>query len=239
RRVLVVSQVGLAIVLMTGAMVVTRSFARLAHVQPGFDPTGVISMDVILPGMRYRSFREAAPFWHDLIKQVEALPGVAHAGATEMLPLADGFGCTAIVTDAIGPDGPQSQCMPLSTATPGYFETMGIKLRGPAPTWSDVEAGRGPVVVSRAFAERFWGTTDPVGHTVKPLSSDLPEFPVTAEAEDIRGKSLTEPPVEVAYMPSIPRSGSKYWEGGRSMTLVVRAPSLSEASLVTSIRRIV
>src|SRR5262249_42433329 len=154
----------------SSASLVTRSFSRLSHVKPGFDPTGVVSMDVILPGMRYRSFHEAGPFWHDLIRRVEALPGVLHAGATEMVPLADGFGCTSIRSDAIGPDGPQGNCMPLSTVTPGYFETMGIKLRGPAPTWSDVEAGIGPVVVSRAFAKRFWGATDPVGHTVTPLS---------------------------------------------------------------------
>jgi hypothetical protein len=129
--------------------------------------------------------------------------------------------------------------MPLSTVTPGYFETMGIKLRGPAPTWADVEAGTGPVVVSHAFAKRFWGATDPVGHTVHPLSSDLPDFPVVAEAEDIRGISLSDPPVEVAYMPSIPRAGSKYWEGGRSMSLVVRAPSVSQATLVKSVRQII
>jgi predicted permease len=239
RRLLVVSQVGLAIVLISGAAVVTKSFFRLASVKPGFDPSGVLSMDVILPGMRYRSFREAGTFWHEVIARVEALPGVVRAGATEMLPLADGFGCTSILTDVIGPDGPQGQCMPLSTVTPGYFETMGIKLHGPAPTWSDVETGVGPVVVSRAFAKRFWGTTDPVGHTVKPLNVDLPAFPVIAEAEDIRGKSLSDPAPEVAYLPVIPRTGTKYWEGARSLTLVVRAPSVSEAALVTSIRQIV
>jgi predicted permease len=239
RRTLVLSQVGLAVVLLTGAALVTKSFARLAHVQPGFDPVGVVSMDVILPDMRYRTYREAAPFWHELIRRVEALPGVLHAGATGELPLADGFGCTAILTDVIGPDGPQGNCMPLSTVTPGYFETMGIKLRGHAPTWSDVEAGAGPVVVSRAFARRFWGATDPVGHNVKPLSSDLPEFPVVAEAEDIRGTALQDPPVEVAYVPMIPRARARYWEGDRSMSLVVRAPSVNQATLVASIRRLV
>ncbi len=233
------AQVALAVVLLSGAALVTKSFTKLAHVQPGFDPVGVLSMDVILPNTRYRSFREAGPFWHELIQRVEALPGVVHAGATEALPLADGFGCTSILTDVIGPDGPQGTCMPLAIVTPGYFEAMGIKLRGPAPTWSDVDAGVGPVVVSRAFAKRFWGTVDPIGHTVKPLSTDLPPFPVVAEAEDIRGKSLQQPPVEVAYTPVVPRTGTKYYEGGRSMSLVVRAPSLTQAALVTSIRRIV
>jgi len=238
RRTLVLAQVSLAVVLLSGAALVTKSFTKLAHVQPGFDPAGVLSMDVILPNTRYRSFHEAGPFWYELIRRVEALPGVQHAGATEELPLADGFGCTGILTDVIGPDGPQGTCMPLAVVTPGYFEAMGITLRGPAPTWSDVNAGVGPVVVSKAFAKRFWGTTDPIGHTVKPLSSDLPPFPVVAEAEDIRGKSLQQPPVEVAYTPVIPRAGVKYYEGGRSMSLVVRAPSLTPAALVTSIRKI-
>jgi putative ABC transport system permease protein len=239
RRTLVLGQVALAVVLLSGAAVVTKSFAKLAHIQPGFNPVGVVSMDVILPNTRYRSFREAGPFWHALIQRVEALPGVEHAGATEALPLADGFGCTGVLTDVIGPDGPEGNCMPLAIVTPGYFETMGIKLRGPAPTWSDAEAGVGPVVVSRAFAKRFWGTADPIGHTVKPLSSDLPPFPVVAEAEDIRGKSLQQPPPEVVYTPVIPRVGTKYYEGGRSMSMVVRAPSLSQTSLVSSIRKVV
>jgi predicted permease len=239
RRALVLAQVALAVVLLSGAALVTKSFTKLARVQPGFDPAGVLSMEVILPNTRYRSFHEAGPFWYALIRRVEALPGVQHAGATEELPLADGFGCTGILTDVIGPDGPQGTCMPLAIVTPGYFETMGIKLRGPAPTWSDVNAGVGPVVVSQAFAKRFWGATDPIGHTVKPLSTDLPPFPVVAEADDIRGKSLQQPPVEVAYTPVIPRIGTTYYEGGRSMTLVVRAPTLTQAALVTSIRKII
>ena len=239
RRTLVLSQVGLAVVLLTGAALVAKSFARLGRVRTGFDPVGVVSMDVILPDMRYRTYREAAPFWRDLIRRVEALPGVVHAGATGALPLAGGFGCTSILTDVIGPDGPQGNCMPLSTVTPGYFETMGIKLRGSAPTWSDVEMGAGPVVVSRAFAKRFWETADPVGHSVKPLNRQLPDFPVVAEADDIRGTSLQDPPVEVAYLPLIPRTGTRYWEGSRSMSLVVRAPSVSQAALVTSIRQAV
>jgi putative ABC transport system permease protein len=240
RRMLVLSQVGLAVVLLAGAALVTKSFARLARVRPGFEPAGVVSMDVILPDMRYRTYHEAAPFWHELIRRVEALPGVVSAGATGELPLADGFGCTGIVTDVIGPDGPQGNCMPLATVTPGYFEAMGIKLHGASPTWADVEAGVGPVVVSRAFAKRFWGSTiDPVGHSVKPLSSDLPEFPVVAEAEDVRGTSLQDPVVEVAYLPMIPRGGTRYYEGDRSMSLVVRAPSVNQATLVASIRQII
>ncbi|MGH7616505.1 MAG: FtsX-like permease family protein, partial [Gemmatimonadaceae bacterium] len=239
RRTLVLAQVALAVVLLTGAALVTKSFLRLANVRPGFDPVGVVSMDVVLPEMRYRTWHEVAPFWHELTRRVEQLPGVVHAGATDQLPLADSFGCTGVITDVIGPDGPESNCMPMSTVTPGYFETMGIKVRGRTPTWSEVEAGTAPVIASKAFAKRFWGTTDPVGHSVKPFNKQMPEFPIIGEADDIRGTSLQDPSPEVVYVPLLPPPGSSYWETTRSMSFVVRAPGVSQATLVAAIRRVV
>lgn len=239
RRTLVLSQVTLAVVLLTGAALVTKSFARLQSVRPGFDPIGVVAMDVILPETRYRSYNQTTAFWRELTRRVEALPGVLHAGATDQLPLADRFGCTGVITDVIGPDGPEGNCMPMSIVTPGYFETMGIRLRGPAPTWSDVESGTGPVVVSRAFAKRFWGATDPVSHSVKPLNKQMPDFPVIAEADDIRGTALQDPSPEVVYVPLLPPTGARYWDPSRSMSFVVRAPSVNQATLLTAIRQVV
>ena len=239
RRALVLSQVALAVVLLAGAALMAKSFARLARVSPGFEPTGVQSMAVVLPETRYHTWREVSPFWRELTERVERLPGVVHAGATDQLPLADGFGCTGVLTDVIGPDGPQGNCMPMSFITPGYFEAMGIKVRGASPTWSEVDAGTGPVVVSRAFARRFWGEADPIGHAVKPFNGRMPDFPVVGEADDVRGTALQDPVVDVVYVPLAPRQGSAFWETARSLSLVVRAPSVSQAALVTAIRRIV
>jgi hypothetical protein len=158
---------------------------------------------------------------------LEALPGVTHAGGTDNLPLADGFGCSGVYTDAVGAE--TSNCMPMVRVTPGYFETMGIKLHGVAPTWTNVELGEGPLVVSQAFAKRFWADENPISHGVKPFNSRMPPFRVVAVAEDIRGEGLQQPPVEAVYFPMISptndqtaKFGADWWVE-QQMSLVVRA----------------
>jgi putative ABC transport system permease protein len=244
RKALALAQVALAVVLLAGAALMVKSFARLRGVRPGFDPVGVESMTLFLPSSRYKTAADEEAFWRDLTRRVEALPGVTHAGATDNLPLAGGFGCTGVITDAPGPDN--GNCMPMVMVTPGFFETMGIKLRGVTPTWSDVEAGSGPLVVSQAFAKRFWADQNAVGHTVKPFSNGMPSFPVVAVAEDIRGTGLQNPPVEAIYFPIISPSnastakwGTGWWADHRQMSLVVRAPNAHPEALVNSIRTIV
>lgn len=243
RRGLVLMQVALAVVLLVGAALMVKSFERLRGVRPGFDPVGVQSMTIILPSVRYTSATEIEMFWHDLTRRVEALPGVTHAGGTDNLPLADGFGCSGVITDAVGRES--SNCMPMVRVTPGYFEAMGIALRGDAPTWSSVEAGNGPLVVSQAFAKRFWAGENPIGHGVRPYARGLPSFPVVAVAQDIRGDGLQKPPVEAVYFPMISptnESTAKYgrgWWASRQLSLVVRAPNANPVPLINSIREII
>src|SRR5262249_9815908 len=93
RRGLVLTQVGLAVVLLSGALLMTKSFSRLRNVRPGFDPSGVLTMTVILPSSRYETASSATEFWRTLIGQIEAFPGVTHAGAIEEVPLNGGSGC--------------------------------------------------------------------------------------------------------------------------------------------------
>jgi hypothetical protein len=122
--------------------------------------------------------------------------------------------------------------------TPGFFETMGIKVAGTSPTWSSVESETGPTVVSRAFAKRFWGETSPIGHGVKPYNDSMPSFPVVAVADDIRGTGLQEPTVEAIYFPIMaPRGGQ--WGAMRGMSFVVRAPGVNVDALTDAIRRVV
>lgn len=239
RRGLVLSQIAIGVVLLSGAALMVKSFNRLRGVQPGFDPTGVESLTLSLPSSRYRTSSDVEQFWRHLIERIEALPGVVRAGATDALPLVGGSGCTSVVTDVISPDGTSGNCMPFIDVSPGYFEAMGIKLTGAPPTWSSVEAGTAPVVVSLAFGKRFWGDANPIGHSVKPFNKEMPAFPVVAAGGDVRAAGLQNPPIEAVYFPLIPLAGTKYWQPSRDMYVVVRAPSVSQSTLVASIRQIV
>src|SRR6185436_18105815 len=97
--------------------------------------------------------------------------------------------------------------MPMIQVTPGYFETMGMKVSGALPSWSATEAGAAPVVVSPAFAKRFWRDMNPIGHTVKAFNDRMPAFPVVGIAEDVHALALHKPAVEAIYFPVVPPPG--------------------------------
>jgi predicted permease len=239
RRGLVLSQVVLAVVLLSGALLMAKSFTRLRNVQPGFDPDGVVSMTVILPSGNYLRVPQIAAFWREFSARVGALPGVMSVSGTDVLPLVGSGGCSGVMTDAPLPDSERGNCMPMVRVLPDYFETMGIKVRGTSPAWPAVESGSAPVVVSDAFAKRFWRGVDPIGHTVKAFSDRLPAWTVVGVASDVRGDGLQNAVVEAIYFPIVPPKG---FEGGmwsaRYMTIVVRAPNANRTALATAIRQI-
>jgi putative ABC transport system permease protein len=237
-RGLVITQVGLAVVLLAGASLMVKSFMQLRQVKPGFDPVGVHTMTLYVPFGRYKNPEDFSAFWRQLGERVEALPGVKRAGFTDALPMDGGWGCDGIGTDAVA--GEKVQCMPVVTASPGYFETMGIAIAGERPTWSMNDAHAGPVVVSKSFARRFWGTDKVVGRRVVPFgNSKFPGFPIVGVADDVRAEGLQNAPIEAAYLPLLPRQGSPFWNSSSRLILVIRAPAVDPRALNASVRRIV
>jgi predicted permease len=158
RSTLVVVQMALALVLLAAAGLMLRSFAKLRSVDPGMKPDGVLAMELQPPSQRYTSYEQVSMFYRELTSRLEGLPGVTQASVTAALPLAVGeLGCNAVsVEDQPPAPDVNPPCVPVNTVSPGFFDAMGIRVRGRAPTWSDVEARSGAVVVSRALAERFW-----------------------------------------------------------------------------------
>src|SRR3984885_6678029 len=87
---LVVAEVGVALVLMTGAGLLIDSFARLMKVNPGFVPKGLMTFPISLPTSRYSQPQQQAEFYRELLEKVKTVPGVQSAGATSFLPLSGG-----------------------------------------------------------------------------------------------------------------------------------------------------
>jgi predicted permease len=239
RRALVVSQVALAVVLFSAAALMVKSYSRLRQVRPGFDPTGVMSMDILLPYTRYRTYQQVTTFWHQLSDRVGALPGVASVGATETLPLTGESGCTAVITSGALHTESRGTCVPTWPVTPGYFETMGIRVKGATPDWSSTEAMVGPVVLSKAFADQFFPDENPVGRGVKINNDRFPYFRIVGVAEDVRANGLQKPPVNAVYFPLMPPVGAQGWDAGHYMSLVVRAPTMRAEQLAGSVRGII
>jgi predicted permease len=243
RRTLVVAQVALAVVLLAGAGLMIKSFQRLRAVQPGFDARGVLAMDITLRGERYRTDAQLVAFWRDLSERVAALPGVEQTGATSMLPLDGGTGCTAVRAEESTLDPSQrTQCMPIVVVGPGFFRTLGIPLRGHEPDWADNARGAGTMVVSKAFAARMWPGEDPIGKALVYSARRPLRFTVSGVAEDMRANGLQKPPIEAAYFPlAAPAAAgpSKFSDmDANSLRFVVRSRDGDLQRLATAVQHV-
>jgi len=177
RRVLVVSEIALAMILLVGAGLMIHSYARLTHVDIGMDPDGVLRMDVNFNGMdRYRTRHasnhysvtpEISNFYTQVLDRLRALPGVVSAASTSNLPPRTGppLGFRILGDQRVGDEADQATFY--HEVSPGYFETMRIPLtRGRAFAERDNESAPGVVIVSETLARQFFGDEDPIGRTV-------------------------------------------------------------------------
>ena len=131
RSVLVTGEVALALVLLSGAGLLMRSFYRLQSVDPGFDSHGVLTFRTNLPNARYPKDLQQAAFYERALDNIRALPGVLSAGAANIFPLAGGdmFLSLQLVGKPPKPAGPGTTAPCIIRSTPGYFESMRIPLK--------------------------------------------------------------------------------------------------------------
>jgi predicted permease len=165
RSLLVISEFALALLLLVGAGLLTRSFAALRSVDPGFNPRSVLSMVVSVAGSAEEPQTAREAFYRNLLERVRALPGVESVGAINHLPLdGDQWGVGYLVG---GRPVPAPQDMPSAVyreAAPGYFETMRLPiLEGRAIEATDTMAMPHVAVVNQRFAHDVWPNEDPVG----------------------------------------------------------------------------
>jgi len=240
RGVLVVSQVALALVLLSAAGLMLRTFRNLVAIQPGVDPAGVLTFQVTLPFARYDTYRETFTFHRELAARISALPGVAATGSTQVLPFSDAAGCSLVFVEGRPvPPSAQAPCVASFSVSPGYFEAFRIPVRGRVPSWSDTERRTGEAVVSKALADRLWPGQDPLGKGVRGNGDQPPYYRVVGIAEDVRSEGKREPPIEAVYYPMLPRDSANLWSPPVSMSVVVRTSLAQPAELSASIRRVV
>jgi putative ABC transport system permease protein len=173
RSIFLVGQVALAFVLLVGAGLVGRSFVNLLNLDLGFRPTGVVTLDVTLPGApgeRHNAFYAA------LLDRVRTMPGVQAAGAIYQRPLEHaGVGMDATIllegqrTDLQFRDWEQNPIVNLEPVTPGYFETLGFTLvAGRTFAESDTERAPRVAIVSERLARQLWPGELAVGKRILP-----------------------------------------------------------------------
>ena len=165
RNGLVIVEIALAVVVLTGAGLLIRSFVRLRSVDPGFRAEGVLTARIPLGGGRNTALPLRAAFLQQLLGRAAALPGVRSAGAVNTLPL-DGLGIGShFAVDGRPAPPPEQRPVALwRSVTPAYFRTVGIPLlAGRELAESDLATAPLVVIVNQTLARRFWPTGNPVG----------------------------------------------------------------------------
>lgn len=229
---LVILEVALSLVLLIGAGLLVKSFARLQRVDPGFLENEAIAMDVSL-GAGYGEPGARARFFEELIARVEASPGIRSAGVTKDLPLSGeassrGFTLVGPTSASATEAGGDAQCRRVSAH---YFDAMGIALRnGRGFDVTDTPDTPGVVIANDAFVRTFLAGQEPIGKQLIIQDGPPRERRIIGVARDVKHFGLDVAAVPELYIPHVDRP----WP---NMTLVVRATSGDPRMVLPHIRR--
>ncbi len=202
QHALVVIQVALALVLLAGSALMARSFVALRHVNPGFDPSNVLTMRITLPSATYPSDTARVRWLSHLLGRVRELNGVRSVGISSALPLTDDGHNNSVqwIEGVPVAHGSLPPVIELAQVSDGYFPTLGIPLTGKDFDAADRERGSSNVIVSRALAEHYWKGANALGKRLRP-SEGGPWYTVVGVAGSVRGAGLERPPQEFIYYP--------------------------------------
>jgi putative ABC transport system permease protein len=158
RNSLVVSEIALALVLLIGAGLLVRGFARLRGTSPGFDPSNRLTFRVPMAGGRNSATPRRIAFLDQITARMAVLPGVRAVGAITTLPMAGlGVGSTFLIEGRPAPPPEERPWYLARSVTPGYFQAMGIPVvAGRVFCDADTSQSLSVVIVNRTLARRFW-----------------------------------------------------------------------------------
>jgi putative ABC transport system permease protein len=201
RSVLVVAEVALALVLLTGATLMTVTFRRLMYADPGFRSEGVLTLGVTLPEVEYRGDSALVAFAERLEERLAALPGVRAVGATTVLPMAWQESRIRVRPEGIELRRPEdAPALGLRRVSEGYLETVGMTLLlGRALDSRDGPSSPAVALVSEAAAGKLWPGQEAIGKRFY-MRQNLVE--VVGVVGNVRGNVLvTSDPSPVVYVP--------------------------------------
>jgi predicted permease len=195
RRLLIVCEVALSLVLLMGAGVMIQSLLALRYGDTGFDPNNVLTMDVRLVNARYPSPAHRSSFFDAALQRIRALPGVEAAGTIDDLPLIEGSSQTLALEGY--PPQREPVAVQVRQITPGYVRAMGIQvLRGRDIVESDAEV----LLVSADAAKLYWGADDPIGRRATlPAVSKTVLRQVVGIVGDVKQRNLIEATTPTVY----------------------------------------
>jgi putative ABC transport system permease protein len=203
RRLLVVAEVALAVMLLIGATLAVRNFSNLLHADVGFRPDHIVTMRLDFPDYRFTDPERSATFSRQVLEQTRSIEGVEAATVGLMFPLGDMISETAFATEESAKDPSAAhQSTKFNSVAPGYFGALGIPLlSGRDFNDGDVKGAPRAFIVNEAFARKVFGTPNAVGKRfATPSDSGEMKFTeivgVVGNERDARAdKTLPEPEI--------------------------------------------
>jgi putative ABC transport system permease protein len=195
RKMLIVGEVALAVVLLVGTGLLTRTLWALAHAPLGFQPEGVITLRTSLPfsaNSQYRAYKARSEFYRRVLDQVSAIPGVVSAGYTTFLPLTNAGGTSPFTVEGAPPLPPgQFNDANHRVISADYFRTIGVRLRtGRFFQNSDGPEAPPVAIINEAMARQYWMGQNPLGHRFKLGRVASVSFTIVGVVDDVRQAEL-------------------------------------------------
>lgn len=205
RRILAAAEIAVALLLLTGAGLLVQSYRNLRGVDPGFNPEGVVAVNVGLAASEYAPAERRAQFYQKALAELRALPGVAAASAVNHVPLAgDRFGINVTIHGRPEPPPGNTPNAVWRVAMPGYFSTMGIRLmEGRDFSERDDRDGPGVAIVNASMARRYWPGESAVGKQIRrgTFESATPWLSVIGVVADVKQGAWQAPADDEIYVP--------------------------------------
>ena len=222
RDALAVAQMACSVVLLIGAMLLVRSFVELRRIDLGFARDHALTVRTTLPQATYGNPADVINFYRTLRQRIGELPGVRMVGATRLLPLTGTIGDWSITIEGrprVPGENPNGDWQ---VATPGYFESMGMKLvRGRTITDADNENAPVVAVVNETMAKRYWPNEDAIGRRFHIGTAEQPWITIVGILGRVRHNAVTESPRAEMYVPHAQWAAAGA-SAPRGMTFVIK-----------------
>ena len=236
RSALLVAELAISLVLLTGAGLLLRSAVNLSSIDYGYRPEGLVTAGLDLPRVRYDGSARHTAFYELLMDHVRQLPGVAGVATTS-----EELGTTASMTFSFAIEGRPStnpsgreDPQPLRAVAGDYFRTMGIPVRrGRLFTTADDADAPPVVIVNESLARTLWSDRDPVGTRVSFTGASGPWLEIVGVVGDTRANAADAPPLPALYVPF----AQKRWPWLSWSTLVVRTTAGTDSHALTAALR--
>jgi len=208
RSLLVIVEMGLAVILLVGSALLIRTSIALQSVNPGFETKNMLTMRMSLTGPRYLKSMGVEQTLRDGLDRIRALPGVLAASATCCVPLQGGYGLPFRIVGRPLQQGPFHGGGGWITASPGFFEVYKIPIkRGRSFNQRDDDKAPAVVIINETMAKQYWKGSDPlqdrliIGRGVMREFKDEPERQIIGVVGDVRDGGLNRDPGPTMYIP--------------------------------------